>query len=141
MAKYLNFIFFILYCAQASTSDLERSFTYPHQKEYGYAAVVKHGDTLYLSGISAPGKDMEEQIRHVYIILKKTLEEHGSAMENVLNERVSTTDIQKLNDLNMLRKSFYPEGAYPASSWYQVNRLFMPDALIEIEIVAALHSK
>ena len=124
------------FAAQVSATELKRSFTQPFQQEYGYAAVVQHGDTLYLSGIAAPGKDMAAQLKHVYTLLDKTLQAHGSSMAHVINERVSTTDIAALTALNAVRKSYYPEGAYPASSWYQIERLFADDALIEIEVVA-----
>ena len=119
-------------------NDINRSFTQPHQQEYGYAAVVSKDGLLYLSGIAAPGKDMAAQVAHVYKILAMTLEAHGSSMSHVLNERVSTTDIAALTKANHIRMSYYPDGHFPASSWYQVDRLFAEDAMIEIEIIASI---
>jgi 2-iminobutanoate/2-iminopropanoate deaminase len=38
---------------------------------------------------------------------------------------------------NFVRKQFY-KGDFPAATWVQISRLYMPDAKLEIELVAHL---
>ncbi|MBT1063330.1 RidA family protein [Bowmanella sp. Y26] len=117
-------------------SELQRSYAFPGQQDLGYAQVVRVGDTLHLSGIATQGKDMAEQVTNVYRIIQRTLENHGSNMGLVISERVSVTDMDALIAAAEKRKAFYPKNQYPASSWYQISRLYTPSAMIEVEIIA-----
>ncbi|MEO3865885.1 RidA family protein [Rheinheimera fenheensis] len=120
----------------SKAEEIERYFSMPFQQEIGYAQVVKHNNLLYVSGIIAKGATLEEQLVSVYKALEKTLKSHGSSMSGVLNERISVLNIDDLIKIQKVRRQFYPEGLYPASSWYQVNRLYTPSALIEVEVIA-----
>jgi len=102
----------------------------------GYAQVVKVDNVLYVSGTVATGIT-EKDLRHVYRVIEKSLQHYGATMQNVVKETVFTTDIEAVKALNQVRKQLY-NGDYPASTWVQISRLFMPEAKLEIEVVAHL---
>src|SRR5690606_28900568 len=102
----------------------------------GYAQVVKVGNTLYISGTVAI-EVTPAGIRNVYMALKKSLEQFGASFQNVVKENLYTTDIEAMKKYNYVRKEFY-KGDFPAATWVQVVRLFMPDAKLEVELVAVL---
>jgi 2-iminobutanoate/2-iminopropanoate deaminase len=102
----------------------------------GYAQAVKVDNVLYISGSVArdvtPGG-----IKSVYSTLQKTLEHYGASFQNVVKENLYTTDIEAMKKYNESRKIFY-NGDFPAATWIQVNRLFMHDARLEVELIAHL---
>jgi 2-iminobutanoate/2-iminopropanoate deaminase len=119
-------------------AQIEREYVNPWEKEIGYAQVVRHGDTLYLSGITANGASVAEQMTAIYGQIGKILKSRGLDSTAILSETVYTRDIEAVKAAIPIRKSFYKEGLYPASTWVQVERLFNPDLLIEIEVTVAL---
>ncbi len=102
----------------------------------GYAQVVKVDNILYVSGTVAVNIT-EKDVQHVYRVIEKSLAHYGATLQNVVKETIFTTDIEEMKSFNNLRKKIY-NGDYPASSWVQVSRLFMPEAKLEIEVVAHL---
>ena len=50
---------------------------------------------------------------------------------------IATTDIESMKKYNYVRKAFY-KNDFPAATWVQVVRLFMPDAKLEVEVIAHL---
>lgn len=102
----------------------------------GYAQVVKVGNTIYISGTVAI-EVTPAGIRNVYMALQKSLEQFGASFQNVVKENLYTTDIEAMKKYNYVRKEFY-KGDFPAATWVQVVRLFMPEAKLEVELVAVL---
>ena len=121
-----------------ASAQIEREYVNPWEKEIGYAQVVRHGDTLYLSGITASGASVAEQMTAIYDQIGKILKSHGLDSTAILSETIYTRDIEAVKAAIPVRKSFYKDGQYPASTWVQVERLFNPDLLIEIEVTVAL---
>lgn len=102
----------------------------------GYAQAIKVDNVLYISGSVA--RDVTpEGITRVYNTLLKTLEHYGASFQNVVKENLYTTDIEAMKKYNESRKVFY-KGDFPAATWIQVNRLFMHDARLEVELIAHL---
>ena len=102
----------------------------------GYAQAVKIDNVIYISGTVA--RDVNpEGIRRVYAGLQKTLEHYGATFQNVVKENLYTTDIEAMKQHNAVRKAFY-KGDFPAATWVQINRLYMADARLEIELIAFL---
>ncbi|MDF2179379.1 RidA family protein [Aliiglaciecola sp. CAU 1673] len=62
-------------------------------------------------------------------------------MGDVVKETLFTKDMEEMKANMGVRKAFYPDGQYPAASWVQINRLFMPDSLVEVEVMAYLGEK
>lgn len=105
----------------------------------GYAQAVKIDNVIYISGTVARNVT-PEGIKQVYEALEKTLQHYGATFQNVVKENLYTTDIEAMKQYNQVRKAFY-KGDFPAATWMQVNRLYMHDARLEIELIAHLPKK
>jgi enamine deaminase RidA (YjgF/YER057c/UK114 family) len=102
----------------------------------GYVQVVKVDNILYISGCVA--RDVTpEGITRVYKNLERSLNSFGATFQNVVKENLYTTDIEAMKKFNGVRKMFYKDD-FPAATWVQVARLYMPDARLEVELVAHL---
>ncbi len=100
----------------------------------GYAQALKVGDVLYISGTVATDIN-EEGVKRLYSGLERSLKQYGLTFQHVAKENLYTTDIEAMKKLNYVRKQFY-KGDFPAATWVQIVRLFMPDAKLEIELIA-----
>ncbi|MBL7852067.1 MAG: RidA family protein [Cyclobacteriaceae bacterium] len=102
----------------------------------GYVQVVKVDNVLYISG--AVSLEITPQgITRVYRALERSLKSHGATFQNVVKENLYTTDIEAMKKHNAARKAFY-QGDFPAATWVQITRLYMPEAKLEVELVAHL---
>ena len=102
----------------------------------GYAQVLKVGNVLYISGAVAT-EVTPEGIRSVYEALARSLKSFGASFQNVVKENLYTTDIEAMKRYNDTRKAYY-KSDFPAATWVQVSRLYMPDAKLEVELIAHL---
>jgi enamine deaminase RidA (YjgF/YER057c/UK114 family) len=118
----------------------------PIERELGFAALVQHGNTLWLSGLIAvdeklqivgPG-DMAAQITQIYNLMEKVLAMSQATLENVVSEVMYTTNLQALVAAAHVRKARYAKWAPPANTGVQVSALFLPDAMLEIQATAVL---
>jgi enamine deaminase RidA (YjgF/YER057c/UK114 family) len=98
------------------------------------------GNVLYLSGTVGRGATMAEQLKSAYTTIERTLKNYGAGFQNVVKENLYTTDIDEVKSSNEIRKSFY-KGDFPAATWVQISRLFMPQTLVEVEVIAHLPKK
>lgn len=103
---------------------------------YGYAGVVRQGNTLYFSGVTASG-DFPTQVNKVYITHENNLKRFGATFQNVVKENIFTTSIDSIKKYAYIRKPFYHQD-YPAATWIGINELFLPDRDIEVELIAQL---
>lgn len=106
----------------------------------GYAQAILVDNVLYISGTVSRGTTMAEQLKGVYTGIERTLQSYGLSFQNVVKENLYTTDIEGVKQNNEVRKAFY-KGDFPAASWVQISRLFMPSALVEVEVIAHLPKK
>lgn len=119
-------------------AQIQREYLNTWEKDIGYAQVVRHGDVLYLSGITANGATVAEQMTGIYGEIGKILKSHNLSSAAIITETIYTRDIEAVKTAIPLRKQFYINEVYPAATWVQVDRLFNPDQLIEIEVTVAL---
>jgi len=105
----------------------------------GYTQALRVGNVIYISGTVATDIT-EKDVRRVYRVIEKSLEPFGATLQNVVKETVYTTDIEAMKSFNNIRKAIY-KGDYPAATWVQISRLFMPEAKLEIEVIAHLPEK
>jgi enamine deaminase RidA (YjgF/YER057c/UK114 family) len=132
----------------------------PWEDLYGYCQAVKVDDTIYVSGQlshdeqgnlvgAAPLDDngqisdhsnMETQMRQTYANAKKILSEFGATIDNVVEEVVYVTDMDKAMDVaGAVRKEAYgSEKPQVASTIFVTPRLAFPAQLIEIKFIAKL---
>jgi enamine deaminase RidA (YjgF/YER057c/UK114 family) len=122
-----------------------KSFGMPWEKEYGYAQAVKVGDTIYVSGQVShdeTGKivgagDMEAQMRQAYANIKKILAHYGATIDNIVDEILFVTDMDKAFAAAVkCRNDIFSGTPSVASTIVQIQRLGFPELMIEIRCVA-----
>jgi enamine deaminase RidA (YjgF/YER057c/UK114 family) len=104
------------------------------ENEIGYAQAVRVGNVLYVSG-SVGGGAMPDAIKQAYDTIGRTLAAHRLGFQHVVKENIFTTDLDALKANKEARKIYY-QGDFPASTWVQVSRLYNPQYVIEVEVVA-----
>jgi enamine deaminase RidA (YjgF/YER057c/UK114 family) len=127
-----------------ATADQVLFFNEAVERQLGFAAMVKTGDLLHLSGVlSIDAKlnvvapdEMAGQIQRVYDILEATLAMVRADLSNVVSETIFVTDIQALAAAASVRTKRYAHCAPPASTAVQVSALFFPGCMIELQAIA-----
>lgn len=104
------------------------------EKSIGYCQAVRAGDVLYVSGVTADGP-MEEAVPKVYARLQAILEANGLTFANVARENVYAVDLDAFIAQQDVRKPYYGNWL-PSATWVQVDRLFLPSFVLEVELVA-----
>ena len=142
-ASLLAWLTFLTLFAAVTVFGAEpvRSSEVYHENEWeqsiGYASAVRVGRTLYISGQTSDAVGMEKQIQKIYEGLGKTLAHFGADFSCVVKENIYTKDIEALKAAIPVRKKFYGE-TFPAATWVQVPRLYSPENLLEVELIAVL---
>ena len=112
----------------------------PLSPYYSQVARVGHPDgsaLLFVSGQIAEGATLAEQSRGVFETLDALLKAHGASLADIINIRTYLTDIDRLPEYGAVRREFLT-GTPPTSMTFEVPRLFRPEAMIEVEVVAAV---
>ena len=104
------------------------------ENDIGYCQAFRVDKTLYISGSVGKGT-MTAAMRGAYRELKSTLEAHGLSFKNVVKETVFTTNLDEFIKNKDVRKEFYLS-SYPSASWVQVQRLYSPEYVVEVELEA-----
>jgi len=104
------------------------------ENEIGYCQALRVGNTLYVSGVTGQG-EMPEAVRSVYGRLKKILEANDLSFADVVKESVFAKDLDAFIQSKEIRKAFYGR-AFPSATWVQVQRLYLPSFVVEIELIA-----
>lgn len=100
----------------------------------GYCGAVRGGNQLHISGVTASG-EMSAATTAVYQRLERILKTHGLSFANVIKENVYATKLDDFIATAPTRKTFYGSD-FPAATWVQVDRLFMPAMVLEVELIA-----
>ncbi|MDQ0713108.1 2-iminobutanoate/2-iminopropanoate deaminase [Streptomyces luteogriseus] len=115
----------------------------PLSPYYSQVARIEHADgsaLLFVSGQIAEGATLTEQTRGVFETLTALLKAHGAGLADVVNIRTYLTDISKLDEYGAVRREFLT-GTPPTSMTFEAARLFRPEALVEVEVVAAVPAR
>lgn len=114
---------------------------------YSHAVRVESedGTLLFVSGQVAFDRsgnlvgegDMARQTEQVFENLKALLEANGGSFRDVVKISTFMTDVSQLPAMRDIRMRYLPEPP-PASTTVEVAGLFRPEALIEVEVVAAI---
>ncbi len=127
-------------CSQDNTIQKQKyHFGKDQDTSAGYAQAVKVDNVIYISGTVAVDISVES-IQRCYANIERTLKYFGASFQNVVKENLYTTDIEAVKQFNYARKPFY-KGDFPAATWVQIDRLFMGQAKLEVEIIAYLPRK
>ena len=107
-----------------------------------YVHSVKHGQTLYISGLTAFGtpaqhKGTAEQAEEIFSQLRKIVSAEGADFSALLKVTIFITSFDEIDALrNVLFRNYGDH--LPASSLVEVSRLFSPALSIEIEAIFGL---
>jgi 2-iminobutanoate/2-iminopropanoate deaminase len=85
--------------------------------------------------VVGPG-DITAQSERIFELIGAILAAHGASFADVLHVRTFMTDLDDLAGYGAVRGRYFT-GRPPASTTVQVSRLFLPEALIEVEVLAA----
>lgn len=122
-----------------------KSLNMPWEKEYGYSQAVKVGGTIYLSGqVSHDSKgnvvglgDIETQMRQSYSNIQKVLAHYGATMDDIVDEVLFVTDMETAHAAaGKCRQEVFAGTPVVASTIVQIQRLALPEFMIEIKCVA-----
>ena len=112
--------------------------------QYSHVACAELGDKtmLQLSGqaaIDADGKvvgnDMSTQAEYIMDRINAILAAHGATLADVVNIRAYLTDMSQLPEYGKVRAARFT-GTPPTVTTVEVSRLFVPGALLEVEVLA-----
>jgi enamine deaminase RidA (YjgF/YER057c/UK114 family) len=123
-------------------STLSKPPTYSHVVE-----ITGPGRIIYIAGqlglgvdgrlVGASG-DFRAQATQTLENLKRALAAVGATFDHVVKLNNYLTDMSHLGTFREVRDKFINVASPPASTTVQISRLALPEALIEIEAVAAL---
>ncbi|GAA4612215.1 RidA family protein [Actinoallomurus liliacearum] len=128
-----------------TTFDNPATVPAPPAGRYSHVARIELGGTtmLVLSGqvaIDAEGRlvganDMRAQADYVLDTIEKILAAHGATLGDVVNIRTFLTDLDRIGEYAQARLPRFT-GTPPTSTTVEVSRLFVPGALLEVEVTA-----
>jgi 2-iminobutanoate/2-iminopropanoate deaminase len=119
---------------------------FPKSRAYSPAVITKGGKTIWLAGEGgnkdSEGNDIsgniEAQTKLIFESLGKTLKQAGGSVDDIVNMTVFIKNVEDGSKFVTLRKSFFPQGNYPASSLITIKDLAQPGWVIEVEAVAVV---
>lgn len=82
--------------------------------------------------------DIRAQTEQVFENLSRILEANGATFADVVRLQTFVTTLEDLAGMREVRSRYLPADALPASTAVQVVALVVPEALIEIDLVAAV---
>jgi 2-iminobutanoate/2-iminopropanoate deaminase len=123
----------------------EKITTIPDPYEpYLLSQGIRFGDFLFISGQAGytdEGKVVEGGFRaqgdQAFSNLARALKAGGSGLENVLKVTIFLTDMGNFREIVALRRKYFSK-PYPADTIVEVSSLYTPEAMIEIEAIAAI---
>ena len=116
---------------------IEEAHAHPEMIRSGaYSPAVKAGPFLYVSGCIANdlSNDMSGQAREEFSFIKLVLEEAGYELADVVKLQAFITDVANYGAYSAACKEYFPQE--PPASTAVITDLLLPDALVEIDVVA-----
>ncbi|CAK9884620.1 MAG: 2-iminobutanoate/2-iminopropanoate deaminase [Candidatus Erwinia impunctatus] len=107
-----------------------------------YVHTVKHGNTLYVSGLTAyatPAQhsDIATQAEAIFQQLHVIAASEVTSLNNLIKVTIFITSFAEINALRAVLFKHYGDHL-PASSLVEIRQLFSPELKIEIEAIIAL---
>lgn len=127
------------------TLDNPPTVSAPFGDRFAHVARVDLGDgaLLMLAGqvavddegeIVAPG-DVVAQSERIFELIGGILKAHGASFADVVHLRTFMTNLDDLPGYGRVRRPLFGAPA-PASTTVEVSRLFLPGAVLEVEVTA-----
>jgi len=128
------------------TLDNPAAVSAPYGDRFAHVARLDLGDgaLLVLSGqvavdddgdVVGPG-DVTAQSERIFELIGGMLAAHGASFADVLHVRTFMTDLGDLPGYGQVRRRYFPSTP-PASTTVEVSGLFLPGAVLEVEVTAA----
>ncbi|CAM8257135.1 RidA family protein [Klebsiella michiganensis] len=107
-----------------------------------YVHSVKHGNTLYISGLTAFGTRAQQagigaQAEEIFTQIRTVARAEGIDFSSLIKVTIFITSFDELGELRKVLYRNYGDHL-PASSLVEVSRLFSADLKIEIEAIFGL---
>jgi enamine deaminase RidA (YjgF/YER057c/UK114 family) len=84
--------------------------------------------------------DITAQSERVFETLAAILDAHGATFDDVINIRTYVTDMEGIREYREVRRR-YIRGEPPTSTTVEVSRLVLAEALVEVDLIAAVSSR
>ena len=108
----------------------------PWEPVVGYSRAVAAGDTVWVSGCTAPDEPGPyAQTLAACAVVRSALEQLGARMDQVVRTRLYVTDIAAWEEVGRAHAEAFGT-AMPATTMVQVSALIDPRMLVEVEAVA-----
>jgi len=122
------------------------SLAYQRSRSYSPAVITEGGKTVWLSGHLAwededgnsLAGDFEGQVRCVFRKLAATMAEAGGTLDDIVTMTAFITDVTNNTRFVEIRKEFFSDESYPASTLITAAALNRPELEIEINAVAVI---
>jgi len=122
------------------------SSDYQKSRSYSPAVITEGGRIIWLAGHLAAedetgqslAGDFDGQVRCVFRKLDATLRDAGGTLADIVTMTVFITDVSNNTRMVELRKEFFAEEAYPASTLVTVAALNRPELMVEISATAVI---
>jgi enamine deaminase RidA (YjgF/YER057c/UK114 family) len=119
----------------------------PWEASVGYSRAVRVGGHVFVAGTTAVDAhgdvlapdDGYAQAVHCFRTIEAALHQAGAAMTDVVRTRMFVTDIAYFDDVGRAHAEFFKD-IRPATTMVEVNRLVLPELLVEIEVDAVIAS-
>lgn len=107
------------------------------EQTVGYSRAIRVGDTIAVSGTTAPGEDAYAQARNALQIISRALADAGASLDDVIRTRIYITDITQWESVGRAHAEVFAK-IKPAATMVEVSRLISPECLVEIEADAVV---
>ena len=122
------------------------SSSYQRSRSYSPAVITEGGRIIWLAGHLAAededGKslagDFDGQVRCVFRKLDATLKEANASLADIVTMTIFIIDVANNTRFVELRKEFFKDGSYPASTLVTVSALNRSELMVEINAVAIM---
>ena len=113
----------------------------------GYShAIRKKGTPVFLAGqvaLDRDGKvvgekDVAAQTEPAFANVKAVVEAAGGTLADVVKITIYVTDAAVRPAVAAVRKRWFPDGVFPASTYVVVSGLAIPELLVEIDAIAVI---
>lgn len=98
----------------------------------GYSRATKIGNFVAVSGTTAAGETLEEQVRGALTIIRESLEKMGLGLDQVLRTRIFCTDASQWETIGKVHAEFFGD-IRPATTILGIKALVDPSLMVEIE--------
>ncbi|MDD5127522.1 MAG: RidA family protein [Dehalococcoidales bacterium] len=114
-------------------------------KARGFSHAIRAGNTIYVAGQTATDEegnimfkgDVVAQTGRAYENIKRVLEAAGAKMTDIVMLKVYCRDLEGFVKTGEARKQYFGKH-FPAATVVKIERLLLPDALIEVEAIAVV---